>query len=336
MRQTAVVVAPGRGTYNKDELGYLSRRHANKAALISSFDTYREAQGQESLSALDGAGRYTLSKHTRGDNASALIYGCAFADYQSIDQDAYEIVGVTGNSMGWYIALACAGVLDAMDGLRVVNTMGTLMQQHLIGGQLIYPFMDEDWHDIPGRRDQIMAKVAEIDARAEHVLALSIDLGGMLVLAGNEAGLSAFEAQMPVVQGRFPMRLGNHAGFHTSLQDPVAALGQQALPADMFHQPQVPLIDGRGGVWYPQASDLNALWDYTLGHQVTKPYDFTAAIDMAARELMPDVFIVLGPGNTLGGAVAQSLIRTGWCGWSDKTGFKASEAERKRLISMGA
>ena len=121
---------PGRGTYNKAELGYLSRRHPDKAELFAQFDEYRADLGQKTVSELDGAARYSLATHTRGDNASALIYACAYADFQSIDRDQFDIIGVTGNSMGWYIALACAGALDAMGGMKVVNTMGTLMQEH--------------------------------------------------------------------------------------------------------------------------------------------------------------------------------------------------------------
>jgi [acyl-carrier-protein] S-malonyltransferase len=335
MKQTAVVVAPGRGTYNRGELGYLARHHADKAALLGEFDAYRGAQGQKTLSELDGAARFSGPTHTRGDNASALIYACAYADFLSIDRDKFDIVGVTGNSMGWYIALACAGALNAMGGLEVVNTMGTLMQTHLIGGQLIYPFVDDNWRPIPGERERILERVTEINARAGHTLAVSIDLGGMLVLAGDEPGLSAFEQDMPVVQERFPMRLPNHAGFHTSLQEPVAAAGRAALSADLFRQPDLPLIDGRGGFWHPGSSDLSALWEYTLNHQVVRAYDFTAAIRCAARELMPDVFIVLGPGTTLGGAVAQSLVGANWRGLGDRAGFRAEQQRTPRLIAMG-
>jgi len=335
MKQTAVIVAPGRGTYNKPELGYLQRHHADKRDLIAEFDAYRADQGQDRLTALDGAARFSGARHTRGDNASALIYGCALMDFLSIDRDRFDILGVTGNSMGWYIALACTGALNAMAGLRVVNTMGTLMQSHLIGGQSIYPFVDENWQAIPGARAEIFAVVADIGRQPDCVLDLSIELGGMLVLGGNEAGLAAFEARMPVVQDRFPLRLPNHAAFHTALQAPVAELGQQALPQDLFSPPDLTLIDGRGAFWHPLASSPGAIRDYTLGHQVVRPYDFTKAIRTAARELMPDVFIVLGPGNTLGGAVAQSLIRCNWRGWADKASFQAAQLAEPRLISMG-
>jgi [acyl-carrier-protein] S-malonyltransferase len=335
VKQTAIVVAPGRGTYNREELGYLAHHHADRVDLIQHFDDYRRKSRQPTLTDLDGAARFSGAKHTRGDNASALIYACALADFQAIDRDKFEILGVTGNSMGWYIALACAGALDAIGGLSVVNTMGTLMHQHMIGGQLIYPFVDENWLPIPGDRARIVLKTNEINARSAHTLGLSIDLGGMLVLAGNEAGLAAFEAEMPVVQKRFPLRLPGHAGFHTALQAPVAQKGQALLGPDLFTGPQLPLIDGRGAVWRPKSTDPAALRAYTLGHQVTEPYDFTAAIRVAAREVMPDVFIVLGPGATLGGAVAQSLLAANWRGLATKSDFQQAQANTAVLLSMG-
>ena len=330
--KTAVVICPGRGTYGKAELGTLAR-HFKDASLLAGFDARRAALGQETLTALDSAATYSVAKHTRGDNASALIYAATIADFAALQ--GVEVLAVTGNSMGWYSALACAGALTAETGFEVVNTMGTLMQLHLIGGQVLHPFMDEGWHDDPARKTALMGIVAEIDARAGQVLGLSIDLGGMLVLAGNEAGLAAFEASVPVAQARFPMRLANHAAFHTGMQAPVAAEGRAALPAGLFGQPKYPLIDGRGAIWWPHATNTTALWDYTLGHQVTEPYDFTHAIAVAAREFAPDLFIITGPGTTLGGAVAQSLILANWQGMASKSDFQTAQSEAAFLVSMG-
>jgi acyl transferase domain-containing protein len=330
--KTAVVICPGRGTYTKTELGYL-RRHLADRALLAAFDGARAALGQETLTALDGAAAYSVARHTRGDNASALIYAATLGDFRAID--GVEVVAVTGNSMGWYSALACGGALTAEAGFGVVNTMGTLMQEALIGGQLVHPHMGEDWAPNPGRKAELLAKVAEIDARPGHVLALSIDLGGLLVLAGDDAGLKAWEAEIPPEQGRFPMRLSNHAAFHTHLQAPVAERGRARLSPDLFSQPKLPMIDGRGAIWWPGATDTGALWDYTLGHQVTESYDFTDAIRIAAREFAPDLFIVTGPGTTLGGAVAQSLILAGWRGMGSKTDFQTRQQTAPLLVSMG-
>ena len=332
--KTAVVICPGRGTYNAAELGYLGRNFPD-AGLLARFDALRAAAGQDTLTALDGAERFSMARHTRGDNASGLIFAASLGDFLSIDRAGIDIVAVTGNSMGWYTALACGGALAPEAGFTVANTMGTLMQQAMIGGQLIHPWVDEDWTPDPARKAQLLAQVKEISERGDAELFLSIDLGGMLVLAGNDAGLKAFEAAVEPVQGRFPMRLGNHAAFHTPLMEPVAVQGRAALPRDLFGQPQLPLIDGRGAIWWPGSADTGALYDYTLGHQVTQPYDFTRALTVAAREFAPDLFIILGPGTTLGGAAAQALICASWRGMAGKGDFQALQAEGGLLAAMG-
>jgi len=334
MTRRAVLILPGRGTYNKAELGYLAHHHGPRAALIAGFDAAREEAGQEPVSALDAASNFNLSKYTRGDVASALIAACALTDVTALAEDI-EVVAVTGNSMGWYLALAAGGAVAMPDGFRIVNTMGTLMQEQLIGGQLVYPWMGGDWRMDAGKRADLLRTVAAIDAEPGQVLRLSIDLGGMLVLAGDAAGLTAFEQAVPQIDGRFPMRLAGHAAFHTDLQDPVAALGRAALGNVQFGQPKMPMIDGRGAIWWPGATDPEALRAYTLGHQVTETYDFTAAIRMAAREFAPDLFIVTGPGGTLGGAVAQSLIACGWRGMASKADFERVQGETPLLVSMG-
>lgn len=330
MKRTAVLICPGRGTYNAPELGYLARHHAGK---LADFDGYRTAQGQETLSALDGAARFSARVHTTGDNASPLIYAASLLDAQAISDD-FDVVAVTGNSMGWYTALAAGGAVSAMAGMQIVNTMGTLMQERLIGGQTLYPFVDENWCPVAGKHQELLGMVRDIDTRKDHQLAASIHLGGMLVVAGNEAGLQAFETAAPAYD-RYPLRLPNHAAFHTSLQDSVAAEGRSKLGDDLFGTPDVPLIDGRGAIWWPGATDSAALRDYTLGAQVVETYDFTKAVQVAAKEFAPDVFIVTGPGGTLGSAIAQSLIGIDWEGINGKTAFQARQSSKAILIAMG-
>ena len=332
--KTAVVICPGRGTYNKDELGYL-RRYFPDAVMWQRFEDQRRSRGQTTLAELDGAERFSLATHTRGDNASALIYAATLGDFLSIDRNEFDIVAVTGNSMGWYSALACGGALSPEAGFEVANTMGALMQESLIGGQLIYPFMDDDWTPNPARKAELLDLVTKINADDLRQLHVSIDLGGMLVLAGDEAGLSAFETAVEPIQDRFPMRLMNHGAFHTKMQSPVAAKGRELLAVDLFQQPQLPMIDGRGGIWLPGSSDLDALWRYTLDAQVTETYDFTRAMTVAAREFAPDMFIITGPGSTLGGAVIQSLILADWRGMGAKSDFKKLQEDQTFLVSMG-
>lgn len=331
--KTAVLICPGRGTYNRSELRTLER-HGNPE-LLAAFEAVRAEAGQTSLAELDGTDRFSPRLHLSGENASALIAAAGLSDAAAIDRGRWRIVAVTGNSMGWYTALGAGGALPSAEAFRLANTMGRLMAEAMIGGQLVYPAMADDWARDPDLKAELLALVAAIGALPGHALSLSIDLGGYLVLAGDEAGLSAFEAAVPRAGDRYPMRLPGHAAFHSKLQTPVSELATKAFEAGLFGQPETPLVDGRGQVWWPGAVRAADLHGYTLGTQITETYDFSAAIRTAAREFAPDAFIVTGPGDTLGGAVAQSLIAANWRALSGKDDFLARQSDDPFVLSMG-
>ncbi|MEL6378204.1 MAG: ACP S-malonyltransferase [Pseudomonadota bacterium] len=332
-RQTALVIAPGRGAYQAEEMGYLRAHHGAQSDFIAMLDQVRQQAGQTPISTLDGEGTFIRSRHTNGENASLLIFGCAVADYLAIDQNRFDIVGIAGNSMGWYLALTCVGALSLQNGAHLVNHMGTLMHTDGVGGQLIYPVTDENWRPCTERRTIIDKAMAETRDDG-HMVFASIELGGSLVLAGEDTGLGRLTDSLPT-DGRYPLRLSYHAAFHTPLLDFIVPKAQAALSPTLFSQPQHPIIDGRGHIWTSGGADLSALYDYTLGHQITHTYDFTTSIIVAMRELAPDVVIVLGPGTTMGAPVAQSLIKTGWYDLNSKNDFKALQAKTPRILSMG-
>jgi [acyl-carrier-protein] S-malonyltransferase len=334
-KKTALVIAPGRGTYAKGELGYLARHHATRADIIARFDAVRTAKGQPTLTELDGADRFSNSLHLRGDVAAPLIFAASYLDCLAINRDRFDIVAVTGNSMGWYSALACAGAVSGDDGFAIADAMGVNSQSHGPGGQLVVTIVDDDWREVPGLRSAIMLLCDDISVRMGHRAALSIDLGGMLVLAGNEAGMKALAAELPPTPGRAPLPLAGHGPFHTPLMGDSAARARAGLPATMFGNAAVPLVDGRGQVWRRIGHAAYKMWDYTFGHQILAAYDFTRAVQVAVREFAPDRIILLGPGETLGGAIAQALIAIGWRGLSCKQDFIEQQAKDPWLINMG-
>lgn len=334
-KKRVVVICPGRGTYNKEELGYLQRLHSEKTELVEVVDNYRAGQGQKTISELDGMDKYSMRLHTAGENASALIYACAAADYQSINRDEYDIVAVTGNSMGWYIALAVAGALKPAAAIELINTMGSMMIDGVIGGQMIYPVINEDWQQDDAVKKQVLVWLEEVNQQEGAEVHISIELGGYLVFGGNKEGLAALEQKLPVVQDRYPMNLFNHAAFHTPLLQGTSEKAKSLLAKSLFDKPEVPLIDGEGQIWQPYGADLDALYNYTLGTQVVAPYNFSKAIEVAIKEYAPDKLIILGPGATLGGAVAQSLIRHQWLGMHTKADFISQQKQEPFILSMG-
>ena len=325
-KERIVVVCPGRGTYNAPELGYLARHHA-RDPLFERFDAIREEGGKAALTALDGAAKFSAA-HLKGDVAAPLIHACAYLDYLGLDRSRFEVVAVTGNSMGWYTALACAGAVGAEEGFRIADAMGVHSQGHDEGGQSVLVLTDEDWCVDPALETQVEALMAT------HGVLPSIRLGGMLVVAGSSTALGAFEADLPPL-ARSPMRLPGHGPFHTPLMARSAAAARVALPQGWFRQPTIPLIDGRGAIWRRASTDPAALWDYTFGHQILQPYDFTTAITVALKEFAPDRLVLLGPGETLGGAIGQVIVRNKWLDISSRRRFSEAQEEDAFLIGLG-
>jgi [acyl-carrier-protein] S-malonyltransferase len=333
-KQKALVICPGRGTYNAADLGYLRTHHNGGGRLVKQLDALRQSAGQPSISALDQAAKFQPSLHMSGDNASLLIYACALADFAAIDRDSFDIVAVTGNSMGWYLALAVSGALDVLAGARLVNTMGLLMHQQGKGGQIVWSLMDDDWCIDPKKKNFADAVLTEASGRNDLEIHISINLGGMIVFASNDAGLEWLMQKLPK-DDRFPMRLNYHAAFHSLLLDHIIPTAKNANADAPFGNASIPLIDGTGRIWSPSAYDQRAIYDYTLGHQINSTYDFTTAVKVAAFEFMPDTIIVLGPGATMGAPTAQALIASGWRGLAGKNDFIARQAADPFLMSMG-
>ncbi|MGE3608333.1 MAG: ACP S-malonyltransferase [Bacteriovoracaceae bacterium] len=333
-KKTAVVICPGRGTYNKTELGYLHNYHQNKKNFIDSIDEYRAHLDQPSIWEIDGMKEFSPKVHLPGENSASLIYACSYADFLSINREKYEIEAITGNSMGWYLACVCAGALSINNGTHLINTMGSQMKEEIIGGQIIYPEVDDNWIYSPELSALIDSKMDEVNKIDGHEVYNSINFGGLRIIGGNDSGLIALLKCLPSRENRYPFRLMGNAAFHTPLLTETSIKARQNLKQDLFNTPEIPLIDGRGKIWMPYATNLNELWDYTLGHQVDNTYDFTKAIEVAVKEFAPDHLIITGPGMTMGGAVAQTLINKKLKPIKDKEEFKRLQMDDPYLISM--
>jgi malonyl CoA-acyl carrier protein transacylase len=328
----ALLVCPGRGSYAERALGSLPVGHP----FVERADALRAGYGLPSLAELDRAARFDPKLHLRPANVSLLIWLVNLIDAEAAAAE-HEITCVAGNSMGWYTALAVTGALSFEHGFRLVQDMALLQEEHQAehgGGQMIQPWVDDDWRPDAARRAAIEDALASSDGEA----LLSIDLGGYAVLAGSEAGLKHLARTLPKValgQTTYPFRLMQHGAYHTPLVAGVAERAAQRLADLEFRRPRTTLIDGTGRRHTPWSADTAELARYTLGEQVVTPYDLTLSLRVALREHAPERTVCPGPGNTLGGVVGQTLIREGWHGIRSRADFERAQAgDEPVLVSM--
>ena len=323
-----LLICPGRGSYGKAELGSLSET----VPLIAELDAFRTALGRTPLTALDAADRFTPRLHMAGEHASLLTFACTALDLQAIDAQRVETVAVIGNSMGWYTALYAAGVLDLPSAARLIETMGHYQSKDVLGvcgGQLLYPVCGEDWRP-DAALEEAVARALEIDG-----VHLSIRLGGTVVLAGDNAAIKALQSALPKLKRgahEYPLQLPLHSAFHTPIMAEASRRALIDLDDLNFQPPKIPLVAGNGRS-FRAWSALDELRDYTLTTQVLEPYDFTHSLIAALGDYGPDVLILPGPGSTLAGSIAQTLIRVGWRGLRDRDDFVAAQKEETPLLA---
>lgn len=326
-RLRALLVCPGRGSYGRAQLGHLPAGDP----IVAALDRFRTGLRRPAVSELDRAPEYTPRLHVAGEHASLLTFACTAVDLAAIDRDRFDIVGVTGNSMGWYTALHAAGALDLDAAARLIETLGHYQADHIIGGQLMYPLVDDDWQPAAGFTSAV---AAALDHPGVHV---SIRLGGTIVLGGDAAGLDHARKVLPgIARGgqRYPAQLPLHSAFHTPLMAPTGERARAELADLPIRAPSITLIGGDGVVHRPWA-DPAALWSYTLGRQIVEPFDFSRAIATALGELGPDVVILPGPGDSLGGPIGQILVAQRWRGLRSRADFQALQTgERPILLAM--
>ena len=344
MQRRALLVCPGRGSYTADDLRSLDKWRAvpGRSALVDEIvgaaDDYRRSVGSPTISELDQAERFSAARHAVGENAGPLIFTASAVDAFLLPRELYRPVAVVGNSMGWYTALFVGGALEFTESLRVVDTMSKTQRDGIVGGQIIYPVVDDEWRPDAALRDAALAAIGKVAAEGETA-ALSIDLGGFLVLAGSERGIQRLKETLgPRKFGKrdYPFQLINHAAFHTSLMQEHSDVGRRDLADLRWLAPTISMVDGTGRIWRPATTDAEAMRSYTFVTQCLETYDFTLSLRVALREFAPDVIVLLGPGDSLGGAIGQTLVREGWRGIGSKTEFLARQAsDDPILLSLG-
>ena len=245
MTRRALIVCPGRGSYSRDTLGSLQGRSPAVEDLVDRCDALRTHHGRPTIRSIDGMDTFRTGKHVAGEHASLLTFACAMADALEVDEGSFEVVGVTGNSMGWYTALAAAGALPIEEAARLVETMGAYQKGNIIGGQVLLPACStvamgqlEDEEKLSAIEDTLRRC-----REAGHTAEWSIRLGGYAVLGADKAGVRFLLEHLPKeTRGArtFPIQLPMHSAFHTSLLHETSLQARAELADLPYRAPKGP------------------------------------------------------------------------------------------------
>jgi [acyl-carrier-protein] S-malonyltransferase len=218
--------------------------------------------------------------------AQPAIFCASVAGWRSIEQRVRPTV-VAGHSLGEFGALVAAGVLDAMDALRLVIRRGELMQhahERAQGGMVA----------VSG------PKLAAVDSLASKfgVVVANDNAPGQLVLSGRIEMLHAITAELRA-RGLRVARLPVGGAFHSSLMADVAVSFRPAL-ADI--ETKAPICEAMCTTTVAPFGDV--VDDLVMG--ITRPVRWRQSIERLHEEGI-ERFIEVGPGRVLTRLVRRTL-----------------------------
>lgn len=217
--------------------------------------------------------------------AQPATYCAALAGAHGLKDDS-SVAFMTGHSMGEITALAAAGALDPLDGLRVVVERGRLMDEH-------------------GGGDGAMAAVRCDRSRAAELAGrFGLDVANenspeQVVLSGPAAGVEEMlEAASEL--GMRGKRLPIAGAFHSAAMAPAVPAFQRLLDSIDFRRPGLPVLS------CVTVRPLGPAVREDLAAALTQPVRWVAVLRELAG-LGAKRFVDVGPGRVLAGLARKTL-----------------------------
>ncbi len=209
--------------------------------------------------------------------------------------DLWKHWGVTptamiGHSVGEFVAACHAGVFTLEEGLKLLADRGRLMGELPGGGMLSVRLPEED----------VLSRLPEnLDLAA-------INSPGLCVVAGPHDALQKFCDELTAEEIVAKPLHTSHA-FHSWMMDPVVDKFAACFDSIDLQAPDIPILSTVTGEWLTEEEATNPLyWAKHLRETVR----FSQVVTQLSEAEEAQIFIEVGPGQTLGGLALQSIERS--------------------------
>jgi len=221
--------------------------------------------------------------------AQPAIFVVEYALARLLRHWGIEPAAMIGHSVGEFVAACLAGVFNLPDALRLLAVRGQLMGELPGGGML-----------------SVRLPEAELLTRLPDSLDLAAVNGPSLcVVAGPREELEAFRGTLEA-SGVVAQTLHTSHAFHSRMMDPVVERFAAAFSGIELRAPSLPILSTVTGEWLTGKETTNPL--YWAKH-LREPVRFHRTMVSVAAEKPEQVFVEVGPGQTLSSLVRQSVDR---------------------------
>ena len=196
---------------------------------------------------------------------------------------------MAGHSLGEWSALVCAGAVDFVDAVKIVQSRGAFMQQAV-------PVGVGAMAAILGLDDQVIFDACDSARQGEVVDAVNFNAPGQVVIAGSAAAVDRAIDLCKQAGAKRALALPVSAPFHSSLMKPAAEQLAALVSSTAFATPTIPVIHNVHAQSETDAERIKAL----MLEQIYKPVMWVDCIT-ALKQGGASVFAECGPGRVLNG-----------------------------------
>ncbi|MDF7681104.1 ACP S-malonyltransferase [Enterobacteriaceae bacterium ESL0689] len=196
---------------------------------------------------------------------------------------------LAGHSLGEYSALACAGVLDFTDAVRLVEMRGQFMQQAVPEGT-------GAMSAIIGLDDASIVQVCHQVAEGQVVSPVNFNSPGQVVIAGHKEAVERAGVACKAAGAKRVMPLPVSVPSHCDLMKPAAERLAIELQKITFSAPLIPVVNN---VDVRCESTPEAIRD-ALIRQLYSPVQWTKTVEFMASQGITSLYEI-GPGKVLTG-----------------------------------
>ncbi|QTD99691.1 ACP S-malonyltransferase [Streptomyces cyanogenus] len=196
---------------------------------------------------------------------------------------------VAGHSLGEYTALACAGTLDWVDGLKLVRRRGLLMAEvnRRTPGSMAAVV------GLPA--DRVRELCEEVSGAGQEVVEVAnFNSAQQTVVSGTAGGVAGVSHRAREEGASHVTELRVGAPFHCSLMSEVAAEFGEHLAATRFTTPAVPVVSNVTASYVHSGQEARAL----LAEQLAAPVRWHETLGLLGRDEV-SAFVEAGPGRVL-------------------------------------
>ena len=292
-KKNVVYLFPGQGA----QFTGMAMDLIESSAVKTLFDTASGVFGKD-VKELLNADADTLK---RTDIAQPAITVANLAAAAYLGEQGFSPVACAGFSLGEYAALACAGVIDTADCLRLIKARGEAMQKT---ADKIREAAGGDAAAAPGMAAIVGLEPAQVEALIKQwsaeglkdLYAANINSPKQLVISGTAAALTEAENRFKEAGAKRVIRLQVAGPFHSPLMADAVDAFVPVLEAVTFKDPAITVFSNVTGKKISTGAEAKKL----AVQQITCPVRWVEE-EASAAAVGADAYLEAGPGKVLQG-----------------------------------